>query len=86
LVDVLARESVPAQLLVERLLAYVRIALEDLGDLDEVVHLVDEIRSGGTSARRQRHALPRDGGLAGVADQVAAETDPDGLRVGHMRS
>jgi glutamate---cysteine ligase / carboxylate-amine ligase len=82
LVDVLARENVPAQLLVERLLAYVRIALEDLGDLDEVVHLVDEIRSGGTSARRQRHALPRDGGLAGVADQVAAETDPDGLRVG----
>lgn len=79
LVDVIARESVPAQLLIERLLAHVRDALKDVGDLDEVVRLLGVLRSAGTSARRQRDALPDEGSLAGVADQVAAETDPDRL-------
>ena len=86
LVDVLARESVPALLLVERLLAYVREALEDLGDLDEVVELLHEIQMGGTSARRQRDALPGDGRLAGVAGRVAAETDPTWRLPGRIRS
>jgi glutamate---cysteine ligase / carboxylate-amine ligase len=51
-----------------------RNALEQLGDWDEIVGLVDQTRQRGTSARRQRQALARSGRLEDVVDEIAAET------------
>jgi carboxylate-amine ligase len=59
---------------VGQLLAFARPALEDAGEWDEVAALVDEALRRGTGARRQRDAYARTGQLAGVVDQVVAET------------
>ncbi|MGN9913095.1 carboxylate-amine ligase [Phytohabitans sp. LJ34] len=56
---------VPAADLVAALLAHVRAALTESGDLTEVGALLDRLRSGGTGADRQRQAAAT-GGLPGV--------------------
>jgi carboxylate-amine ligase len=63
---------VPAVSLVEELLARVRPALEETGDVTSVRALVGEVRHRGTGAARQRDAAA--GGLAGVVDMLARQT------------
>jgi len=74
LIDVIATEQVPAAELLDRLLHYLRDALEELGDWEEIVDLVQQTRNRGTSARRQHQVLARSGRLEDVVDELAAET------------
>jgi carboxylate-amine ligase len=74
LIDALARESVRATVLIERLLTYVRPALEEAGDWHEVWELIEAVRSDGTSAQRQRRAFARGQRLEDVADLLVGET------------
>ena len=74
LVDVEAERSVPAREAIEKLLAFVRPALEEHGDWDEVSSLVRETLEGGNGARRQRMAYERAGRLEEVVDILIEET------------
>jgi len=74
LVDVAAKRSVPARDAVGALLRFVRPALEELGDWDEVSTLVDDTVRGGASATRQRAAYRHAGRLEDVVDLVVEET------------
>jgi carboxylate-amine ligase len=74
LVDVTTARAVPALELVESLLAFVRPALADWGEWDEVSTLVKETAARGTGAARQRQAFARSGRLEDVVDLVVAET------------
>jgi carboxylate-amine ligase len=75
LVDVEARRAAPAAEVVGRLLEFVRPALEEAGEWDEVSALVAETLARGNGARRQREALERAGDLVGVVDYLADETE-----------
>jgi carboxylate-amine ligase len=74
LVDVLTTRAVPTTVLLDQFLTYLRPALEDSGDWDEITALVQQTKGGGTSARRQRHALARAQRLEDVVDLLTAET------------
>jgi carboxylate-amine ligase len=74
LVDVLAGKSVPARVLVDRLLDFAGPALRDFGDWEEVSELVERIFSRGTGAARQRAVLARTGRLQDVVDYLVAQT------------
>ncbi len=74
LIDVVGQALVPAETMVRRLLAYVRPALEEHGDWDEIGALVEQTLRRGTSAARQRRAFRRRGALTDVVDLVVAET------------
>lgn len=74
LIDVAEKEQVSATIMLDRLLNYVRNALEELGDWDEVVSLADQTRQRGTSARRQHQVLARTGRLEDVVNELAVET------------
>lgn len=74
LVDVAAEPLVPAFLLVERFLAYLRPDLEQHKEWEEVSHLVGAVLARGPGAHRQRVAYARAGRLTDVVDQVVAET------------
>lgn len=74
LVDALTAEAVPATALLDRFLVYLRRALEDVGDWDEVATLVDQTQRRGTSAQRQRHALAKAQRLEDIVDLLATET------------
>lgn len=74
LVDVLAMEAVPAQVLLDRFLAYLRPALEDTGDWDEVTaQLLATVRRG-TSSQRQLAEFARSSCLQDVVDLLIRET------------
>jgi len=74
LVDTESERAVPAAELVEKLLAFVRAALEESGDWDEISALVRETMRRGTGATRQRAAYARAGRLEDVVDLIVAET------------
>lgn len=74
LIDVARVRSAPAREVVDALVAHVRPALEDTGDVDEVAHLVDVVFGRGTSAERQRQVHARRQSLDDVVDWVVAET------------
>lgn len=76
LVDVLAMEAVPAQVLLDRFLGYLRPVLEDTGDWDEVSALMRETVRRGTSSRRQMEAFTRSSRLEDVVDLLTRETVP----------
>lgn len=69
-VDVLTGRSRPAWGIVDSLLAWVRPALEALGDADEIEHLLDRLRVGGSNAARQRAVLREGGTLPDVVDTL----------------
>ncbi|MFI6906090.1 glutamate--cysteine ligase [Nonomuraea sp. NPDC050394] len=71
-VDVLTERAVPAVQLLGRLLAHVRDALADSGDLAEVEELVAWVRRAGTGAARQRHAA--EGGTRAVLELLREQT------------
>jgi glutamate---cysteine ligase / carboxylate-amine ligase len=74
LVDLLAREAVPAGIMVDRLLDFVGPGLHELGDWEEVSGLVKRTFASGTGAARQRAVLARTGRLHDVVDYIVAET------------
>ena len=74
LIDVAAERAVPAHDLVRTLLAFVRPALEEQGDWDEIAALTQQTLRGGTSAARQRAAYRRAGRWDDVVDLVVADT------------
>ncbi len=74
LVDPRTGEIVPVPEMARRLLAYVRSALEDEGDWEEVCELVKRVLTEGNGAVRQRRALRRTGGFAAVMQAIATTT------------
>ena len=74
LVDATTQQLVPAPLLVERLLTYLRPDLEQHKEWAEVADLVDATMARGPGADRQRAAYHRAGRFEDVVDQVVAET------------
>lgn len=74
LLDLYTGESLPARVVVDRLLAFVRPALDDWGEWDEIAALVADTFARGTGAARQRAAFARSGWLTGVVDYLVEET------------
>jgi len=76
LVDVEAGEALPAGQLIDRFLARLRPALEEVGDWDEVSALVDRVVKDGTGADRQRRVLAQAGDRRAVLDFIVEKTCP----------
>jgi glutamate---cysteine ligase / carboxylate-amine ligase len=74
LIDVYAKKSVPARVLVEAMLALLRPALEGYGDWDEVSGIVRTTLDRGNSAKRQVWAFAQSGRLEDVVDLIVRET------------
>ncbi|MGB3205010.1 MAG: carboxylate-amine ligase [Crinalium sp.] len=74
LIDVEEKRAIPARDLIEKLLTFVRPALEDYGDWDEVSSLVQQTMQQGNGATRQREVYQRNGSLEEVVDYIVAET------------
>ncbi|QJW90363.1 carboxylate-amine ligase [Spirosoma taeanense] len=68
------RQAIPAPALIEKFLTYVRPALEEYGEWDEISALVREVLKRGTGASRQRAAFARNSSLEDVVDLIVAET------------
>jgi carboxylate-amine ligase len=77
LIDVFTRRPVPAVDQIEAFLTFVRPALEESGEWDEVRSLVDQTFANGNGARRQRTVFERTGRFEDVVDQIVAETKRD---------
>ena len=78
LVDPEAARAVPAQEVIEKMLAFARPALEEAGDREEVAALARETLERGNGASRQRRAYERAGRLEDVVDMLVEETAPGG--------
>ena len=74
LIDLDARRSVPARELIETYLAFVRPALEDSGDWEEVSGIARDVLERGNGAARQREAYRRAGRIEDVVDLLVEET------------
>jgi glutamate---cysteine ligase / carboxylate-amine ligase len=74
LVDVGTGRAVPAREIIEKLLTFVRPALEEHGDWEEISALVSETLERGNGARRQRRTYKRTGRLEDVVDMLIEET------------
>ncbi|HEX2182324.1 MAG TPA: glutamate--cysteine ligase [Rubrobacteraceae bacterium] len=74
LVDVEAGRSVPARKEIENLLHFVRPALEEHGDWEEVSTLVSDTLERGNGATRQRRTYERSGRLEDVVDELVEGT------------
>lgn len=75
LLDPFADTLVPARSLVEQLLEYVRPALEEADDWDEITTIISQAADS-TSADRQRRAFAQNGEAADVAALLVEETAP----------
>jgi carboxylate-amine ligase len=74
LVDVEAQRTVPAREIIEKLLTFVRPALEEHGDWEEISALVGETLERGNGARRQRRTYKQTDRLEDVVDMLIEET------------
>jgi carboxylate-amine ligase len=74
LIDVYARKSVPARVLIEGMLAFLRPALDAHDDWDVVSGLVRKTLEHGNSARRQLWAFAQSGRMEDVVDLILNET------------
>ena len=74
LLDAAAGRTGTAAEVVGDLLAYVRPALEEAGEWEEIAGLVERTMASGTGAARQRRAFAAAGRLEDVVDAVIAET------------
>jgi carboxylate-amine ligase len=74
LIDVYARKSVPARVLIEAMLTFLRPALEWYGDWGEVSDIVRTTLDRGNSAKRQLWVFAQSGRLEDVVDLVLRET------------
>jgi carboxylate-amine ligase len=77
LIDVYTLNALPASHMIERLLSFVRGALEAHGDWEEVSTLVHETMKRGTGAERQRAIYQRTGSLEEVVNYLIIETARD---------
>ncbi len=75
LVDVQAQRKVAAPELIEGLTTYVREALEEAGDFDEVSRLVGDTLKSGNGAVRQRAVLKRRRDFKDVVDYIVEQTE-----------
>ncbi len=71
LVDARSGDVVPLPQMARRLLAYLRSALEEEGEWEQVRELVERALVDGNGALRQRRALHSSGGFGGVVDAIA---------------
>jgi glutamate---cysteine ligase / carboxylate-amine ligase len=76
LIDLEAGEALPAGEVINRFLARLRPALEELGDWAEVSALVGKVMKDGTGADRQRRVLAQTGDRRAVVDYIVEETTP----------
>ena len=74
LIDPQAERALPASELIEKLLAFVRPALEEDAAWDEVSTLTRQTLARGNGASRQRAAYARHGRFEDVVDLIVAET------------
>lgn len=74
LLDPISTELVPAHSLIDRLVNYVRCPLEEIGDWDEMIELIERIKFLGCSAERQRRVFSETNQLANVVDLLVRET------------
>lgn len=74
LIDVEEAVALPARRVVEKLLAFLRPALEEHGEWDETSAHVRETLARGNGATRQRATYTRSGSLQEVVDFIVAET------------
>lgn len=74
LLDPISAELIPAHSLVDRLFEYVRSPLEEAGNWDEMIDLVERTKFFGSSAERQRRVFSRTNQLADVVDLLVRET------------
>jgi len=74
LIDVAAQRAVPAAELVQSLLLFVRSALEESGDWDEVSALVGQTLQDGNGAMRQRAVFAKTNRMEAVVDYILEET------------
>ena len=74
LIDLEAGRAIPARGMIERLTAFVRPALDEAGEWEEVSALVQQTLRDGTGATRQRAAHARAERLEDVVDLIVAET------------
>jgi glutamate---cysteine ligase / carboxylate-amine ligase len=73
-VDALSGRILPTSEQADRLIAHVRPALEDHGDLDVVLAYRRRLEVCGTGAERQRASAARQATLAAVVDDLISET------------
>lgn len=71
LLDPLTYQPTPALAVVNALLDHIRLALEDIGDLQRVEELIDDLLYAGTGASRQLEVLHRTGELEDVVADAA---------------
>jgi carboxylate-amine ligase len=64
----------PAADVLRALLDHLRPALQDTGDIDEVVTRLEDVGRRGTGARRQREVYARTGSLHDVVADLAERT------------
>lgn len=74
LIQIAEQQAVPAPELVHALLDFVRPALEDAGDWEEVSTLVEETLARGNGAMRQRAVWEKTGRMEAVVDYITEET------------
>lgn len=74
LIDVEARLAVPASQLIDKLLEFLRPALEQAGEWEEIQAIVHQTIERGTGAKRQRDAFARRGRFEDVVDLLIEET------------
>ncbi|MEW5857833.1 MAG: carboxylate-amine ligase [Cyanobacteriota bacterium] len=74
LIDVSTMKTVPASERVESFLTFVRPALEEYGEWEEVSSLVRKTMQRGTGAARQREVYKQTGRLEDVVDLIVRET------------
>ncbi len=75
LIDVESRQAIPARLMIERFLAFLRSTLEDLGEWDEIAPMVRDLVDRGTGSARQRWTYAHSGRFEDVVDMIVAETE-----------
>ena len=77
LIDTSTNQAIPARALIDKLLTYVRPALEEYGEWDEISTLVKATFKRGNGATRQRKAYTKRERLEDVVDFMIAETAKD---------
>ncbi|MGH3362816.1 MAG: carboxylate-amine ligase [Nocardioides sp.] len=75
LVDPVRRELVPARQALESLVAHVKVALDDAGDLPLVENLIERLLARGGGATRQRRAFETGGDLESVVADLRTRTE-----------
>lgn len=76
LIDLEEGRAVPAKDLLEKMLAFLRPALEVFGEWEQVSTLISKTLRDGTGAARQRQAFARSQSYQEVIDYIVSETAP----------